>query len=250
VRTSERHQLKQDRFAQTTKDLITGAVEHRTVLVRSVAIAAFVAILAGGLWWYGNYRGEQANTELGRAMRTYDAPLRPPNTPATPDTPSFQSASERTQAAQREFQQVADRYSHTDAGKLARYMAGLTAIDAGDNATAEKNLKAVVDSGNSDLASLAKLALANFYRSSNRIPEAKRLYEELISAPTNVVSKPMAQLQLADLFAGNGQTAEANKLYEEIVKENAPVPGPPGKMPANAGSPTAASIAQQRLSGK
>ena len=45
-------------------------------------------------------------------------------------------------------------------GRIARYFAGITAHDMGDNADAEKALQMVAGSRSKEIASLAKLALA------------------------------------------------------------------------------------------
>jgi predicted negative regulator of RcsB-dependent stress response len=235
VRTSERHQLKHDRFAETTKDTISWAVEHRSVLVWSIVAAVIVVAAVVGSGWYWNYRNQDASAALGKAMETYNAPLRPPNAPASAETLSFVSAQERARAAHTEFQQIADRYRHTKTGKVAGYMAALTAIDMGDNKAGEEGLKQVAESGDKDLSSLAKMALAGVYRNTGRQKDALQLYKDMVEHPTGSVSKPMAQLELASLYEATNQGADASRLYDEIVKKN----------PRS----TAAALAQQHLQG-
>ena len=74
--------------------------------------------------------------------------------------------------------------------------------------------------GNKELASVAKLALAALYGNTNRTKDAVALYQELINQPTASVSKVTAQLQLAELYQANNQPLDAKRLYEEIKKEN------------------------------
>lgn len=231
MRTSERRQLKQDKFAETTKGLISSAVEYRASVVRWLVVAAVLVVGVGGSWWYWSYRTEQANEALGKAVETYNAAL----VPAGSNNPGidFHSALERARAAHQQFQQVADRYGHTRPGQMARYFAGLTAVDAGDPKNGEAELKQVAEAGNKDLAALAKLALANVYRGVQRNDEALRLYRELIDHPTASVSKPMAELELASLYEATNQTAEAGKVYDQIIVSDPQT--------------TAAGIAQQHL---
>jgi predicted negative regulator of RcsB-dependent stress response len=235
VRTSERRQLKQDRFAQTTGEIISEAVAHSRSVIITAILAAIVLALALGSGWYWNYRNQQANLALGKAMDSYNAPLRPPDTPAPEDTttPSFTSALERARSAHQQFQQIAAQYGFTKSGQAARYMAALTAIDMGDSKAGEGELKQVADSRNHDIASLAKLALAGVYSNSNRFKEALPLYQYLVSHPTDSVSKEMAELELASLYVASNQSGDATKLYNQLIKDN-----PKG---------AAASIAQQRL---
>jgi tetratricopeptide (TPR) repeat protein len=93
-------------------------------------------------------------------------------------------------------------------------------VELGDKATAERQLKDAASTRNSDLAALAKVALAAFYGNNNRTREAVDLYKELIDKPTTTVSKVMAQMQLASLYETSQQAVEAKRIYEQIVKEN------------------------------
>ena len=101
-----------------------------------------------------------------------------------------------------------------------RVVVNTTAVELGDKATAERQLKDVASSRNSDLAALAKMALAAFYGNNNRTKEAVDLYQQLSNKPTNTVSKVMAQMQLASLYETSQQPMEAKHVYEQIVKEN------------------------------
>ena len=109
-----------------------------------------------------------------------------------------------------EFQVVADHYSYTRSGRLARYYVGLTAMESGDTSTAERELKNVADAGNKDLAPLGKFALAALYRSQKRDADAIQLYRQLIDQPSDSVPKTMAQLELASLYEEK-QPAEAGR---------------------------------------
>jgi TolA-binding protein len=166
-------------------------------------------------------------------METYNAPLRPPNTPSSGDEISFPTALERARAARDQFNQVASQYGHTNPGRVARYMAALTTVDMGDNQSGEQQLQQVVAAGDPELSSLARLALAGVYRNTHRDKDALDTYQDLVSHPTVTVSKPMAQLQLASFYEATKQNSEAAKLYQEIAKEN------PGT--------TAASLARQHM---
>ena len=153
-------------------------------------------------------------------MRTLETQIRAAGTPETPNSPSFASSEERGNAAKKQLQAVVDQYPHTHTADIARYLLGTTAVELGDKATAERQLKDVASSRNSDLAALAKMALAAFYGNNNRTKEAVDLYQQLSNKPTNTVSKVMAQMQLASLYETSQQPMEAKHVYEQIVKEN------------------------------
>ncbi len=228
MRSYTRHQLKQNAFAETTVDTISWAVEHRSkLIIAGIVLVALVGLLLGG-WAFNNYRDQQARQELAAAISKYSAPIRPEGTPATPDVLSFASAQERAKTANAEFARIADKYSFTESGTLARYFEGLTFRDLGDAAQAEKQLREVTDSRHKEPASLAKLALASLYADTNRAQQAIAIYKDLIDHPTMSVGKATAQFQLASLYESTQQPGEAAKLYQQMQKESPT--GPSGQL--------------------
>lgn len=213
-----RRQLKEDKFVETAQGAAEWTAEHREPLIYG-AIAVIVIVLAtvGFLSWR-NKQIDAANIALGNSMRVFSEPVRPAGAPAAPDT--FASVPERAKAAQKQFKDVADKYSHTEAGSIAHYMEGVAALQAGDNSAGEQILKSVADSSNKNVAALAKMALANYYRSSNRASDATRIYKDLADHPTETVSKPAAQLAMAEIYEST-DPQEATTLYQQIQKENA-----------------------------
>jgi len=224
VRAQTRHQLKQDAFSRVTigaaEKTAHWSVEHRnTLTIAGIAVLVIAAVVAGG-WYYLSVQDEKASFDLSVAIRTLDTPLRPAGTPAQPDSPSFASVKERADAAKKQFQAILDKYPHTRTADMARYFLGVTSESTGNNAAAENYFKAVASTGNKELASVAKLALASIYGDTNRTKDAIVLYQELINQPTVSVSQVTAQLQLAELYQDNNQPLDAKRLYEQIKKDN------------------------------
>ncbi len=220
MRSYTRHQLKQDSFRTSTTETISWAVEHRSkVTAAVVAVVVVLAVLIGG-WAFINYRDQQASSELAGAMQKYDAPIRPAGTPASPEMLSFGSIQERAQAASADFTHIANKYSFTQSGRVARYFAGVTLHEMGDNTGAEKDLQDVAGSRYQEIASLAKLALASIYHDTNRDPQAIEIYKQLADHPTLSVGKSTAQFLLASLYEEANQPDQARKLYQQMQKEN------------------------------
>jgi TolA-binding protein len=224
VRAETRHQLKQDAFSRVTigaaEKTAHWSVEHRsTLLTAGIAVVVVLALVFGG-WYYLSTQDEKASLEFAQAVRTMDTPLRPAGAPAQPDVPTFTSAKERTEAARKKFQTILDKYPHTHTADMAQYFMGVTAAETGDNAAAERNFKQVASSGNRELASIAKLALASLYGNTNRVKDAVALYQELSNKPTSSVSKVTAQLELAELYQSSSQPLDAKRVYEQIKKDN------------------------------
>lgn len=232
MRRYTRQQLKEDRFQEATAETLDWAVGHQKVLIISAIVVLVVVGIVIGAWVYLQNQDTKASVDLGRAIRTYDAPLRPQGAPADPQQESFSSVAERAKAAQDEFKLVAQQFPHTRSADFAHYYIGLTAIDLGDNATAERELKEMSSTRDADLAALAKMALAGFYRNQNKQDEAVKIYKDLEAHPTATVPKVRAQLEMASMYEDK-QPDEARKLYQQIIKDD--VGGP------------AAQIAQGRL---
>ena len=224
MRAETRHQMKQDRFSRVTIDAAERtahwSVEHKSkLMVAAVVVAVAAAAVVGG-WYYLGQQDQKASLEMSQAVRTLDTPVRPPNMPAQPEAPSFASSAERATAAHKQFQAIVDKYPHTHAAEFARYFVGLTAADLGDNASAERELQRVISSAGSDVAALARMALASVYRNTGRDKQAIDLYKQLAAKPTSTVGKVTAQIELAATYRTDNQPLEAKRIYETIQKEN------------------------------
>jgi tetratricopeptide (TPR) repeat protein len=179
-----------------------------------------LAAASVGSWYYLNQQDQKASLEMSQAVRTLNTPVRPPNMPPQPEAPSFARSAERATAAHKQFQAIVDKYPHTHSAEFARYFLGLTAADLGDKAAAERELQKVVSSSDSDLAGLAKMALASVYRNTGRDQQAVDLYKQLAAKPTSTVGKVTAQMELAATYQADNQPLEAKRIYEIIQKEN------------------------------
>ncbi len=224
MRAETRHQLKQDRFSRVTIDAAERtahwSVEHKNkLIVAAIAVLAVVGI-AVGAWYYLGQQDQKASLDMSVAVRTLNTPVRPPNMPAQVDAASFASVAERATAAHKQFQGIVDKYPHTHSAEFAHYFIGLTDADLGDNASAERELQKVISSANSDVAALAKMALASVYRNTGRNKEAIELYKQLAAKPTTTVGKSAAQMELAATYQADNQPLEAKRIYETIQKEN------------------------------
>jgi tetratricopeptide (TPR) repeat protein len=230
--------LKHDQFIDTTKHGLEWASENRrSVLVTSALLLVVILVLVGGFTLY-NYRSGQASTAFGAAMQDYQTPLAPPGQPVPPGIKTYPSANARAKAANAEFLAVADKYGMTPDGKVARYFAGLTYIEAGQNDAAEAALKQVASGWNGNLSALAKLSLAQLYRQTNRDPQAIELYTQLTAKPTSTVPAGLAQLQLAELYESEGNPAKAKEIYAQLKDKDAK--GPAGQLAAQKLNPAPA----------
>jgi flagellar motility protein MotE (MotC chaperone) len=216
-----RRQLKEDKFAQTAQGAAHWASGHRQTVVWTIGLALIAILLAAGVIAWRSHQMEQANTGLSAAMRTLEAPLVPAGSPPPPadSGPTFTSIADRAKAAQKQFKEVADKYSTVSPGRIARYLSGITAMQAGDKTGAEQELKEAANFSDKDVAALAKMALASIYRSSNRVQEAVAIYKDLSEHPTVTVSKAQAQLELAEMYETT-DPQQAALIYQQLQKDD------------------------------
>jgi predicted negative regulator of RcsB-dependent stress response len=221
VQSYTRHQLKEDKFQEVTRGALAQAQAHRQQLVAAAIVVILIVVLAGGYFFWRSTQNDKASTGMGEAMNVYSAPLRTANAAVEPGQLTFDSAQQRSKEAEKKFEDVAQRYPHTDAGKDAAYMAAVTALEAGDYPAAESKFKAVADAGKKELSSLAKMGLASVYEATNRSNDAIKIYNELTSKPTDSVSRERAQFALATLYESK-DPAQAKKIYDQLASDKSP----------------------------
>ena len=213
--------LKQDHFLTTTGGGLHWTTENRrSVLITTAILLAVIvlAVLAGVIF---AHRSSAADTAFGAAMQTYQTRVAVPGQPALPGDKTFPSVKDRAMEANKEFLAVAGQYGSTKAGKNAAYFAGLTEMEAGQTGSAEAQLKKVADGWDKELASLAKLALADLYQQTGRDAQAVDLYNQMTDKPTDAVPAGLAQIELAALYTAQGKTELAHKIYAQLKDKDA-----------------------------
>jgi tetratricopeptide (TPR) repeat protein len=235
--------LKHDQFIDTTQHGLEWASENRhTVIVAGSIVLALLIIVIGGFVIYNN-RAQDASVAFGAAMQEYQTPIAEPGQPVPPGVKTYSAISDRAKAANQLFMAAADKYSMMPDGRTARYFGGLTYIETGNNAAAESTLKQVAGGWNNELASLAKLSLANLYRQTGRDSQAIDLYNELTAKPTTSVPAGLAQLQLAELYETQGKPEDAKKIYAKLKDKDGKSAA--GLLAAQKLNPSAAAAMQQ-----
>ena len=232
--TQTRHALKQDKFATATASSVSWLSGHRSGVLRYVISAAVVLVLGIGALVFWSMRSAAAETALGAALDIYSSPLAMPGAP--PEAGVYNSASDRSKEANRQFVAVVKDFGWLPAGAKAHYFAGVTYQELSQTGSAETELKAAAGSWDRNLANLAKMALAGLYRQTGRDTQAIDVYNQLAAKPSETVSAPVAQLALADLYASTGKQDQARALWAKV--KDADKDGAAG------------SIASQKLGGK
>ena len=199
---------------QATATSVSWVGDHRSGVVRWAIIGVVVlAVVVGGLVFW-NMKSTAADSALGAAMDTYDGPLAQPGAPA--ETGVYNNAKDRSTAANKQFQAVADQFGYLPQGAKAHYFVGITDQELGQTAAAETELKKSADGWDKNLSNLAKLALAGIYHQTNRDAQAIDIYNGLAAKPSTTVSAGVAKLDLADLYVAEGKQDQARKIWAEV----------------------------------
>jgi predicted negative regulator of RcsB-dependent stress response len=209
-----RKELKQDEVVLEVGKSVEFFQAHRQNLIVGAIVTAVIVLGGYGAYVLYNNRSDKAAEALGKAMQTYHAPVRPASLSDSPNEITFTTDKLRAEASLKLFQQVADQHSMMRAGKLAHYYAGLCQADLGNLPEADKELTAAVNSGDSYVESVARLALGGV-QAREKKADAEQTFRYLVDHPTDVVPKVMAQLALAD-YLGASKPADAEKIYKEI----------------------------------
>lgn len=212
--TQTRHALKNDKFALAAVHGADWLGEHKSSVLRWViGVVAGLALVVGGIAFWTT-RSSAAEAALGSAVDLYATPLAMPGAPAEPGV--YNTGADRAKEANREFVAIEHDFGWLPAGTKARYFAGVTYAEMGQNGAAEKELTAASHSWDHNVANLAKLALAGVYRQTSRDNEAIEIYNQIVAKPSTTVSAAVAQLDLADLYSAEGKTDMAKALWAKV----------------------------------
>lgn len=211
-----KEQLQHDHFTDAVSGVVVYARSHRENVLRWSIILGIVLILGGGAFWYAAYRNALRQQDLENAFAILEAPVGVPGQLGK----SFPTQDAKTQASMKVLQDVVTKDGGTRQGLIAQYYLGTLKAARQDTKGAETDLQAVANSS-SECAPLAKIALAQIFAGANRVSEAQALLRDIISKPTDLVSKAQAEILLAHLDE-TSNPQEAKKLLQSLRAETDP----------------------------
>jgi predicted negative regulator of RcsB-dependent stress response len=214
-----RKELKTDKFAQEVSHSVEFMAEHRRQITRYGTAAVVILVIAVAIYGYMQYRKTEAHKALNAALDIQNATVGP----QAPDgSLTFATQDEKDKALVKALSNVASKYGSMNEGDIAHYYLGTYNADKGNMSEAEKQFKVVVDSGNKNYASLAKLALADIYQSEGKQAEGEKFLRSLIDNPTIFFSKEEATIALARYIAPTNPQ-QARKLLEPLRADRSAV---------------------------
>ena len=211
-------ELRHDRFrdaAMTVFDRLGDRLEGKG---KPILYGLAAALAIGIAVWIGVWRHhkhtEEARQALGFAVKIATAQVSA--TPAaSPGGPSFISEQDRAQHAIVEFQKVAAKYGEPYRSE-ARYFVATSLLYI-DRDRATKELAELGKSSISEVATLAKFALAQAKEADAKYDEAAQLYNELAKQNSAQVTSATANLRLALVYQKQGKKKEASDILFRIV---------------------------------
>ena len=210
-------ELQHDRFRDTTIrifDRLGTLLEGRgRTILYGIGAVVLLAILVGVWVTWSRRKADEARRALGRGIAIASAPVTS-TSPLDPDS-SYANEQERAQKAIEEFQKVAAKYGDPYRTEARYFIAtNLLYVDR------EKGMSELAELGKSnstDIATLAKFALAQANEADGKLDEAAQLYSELATQNSVLVTPETANLRLALVYQKQGKKKEAVDILFQIV---------------------------------
>jgi tetratricopeptide (TPR) repeat protein len=227
MKSTDRHKLKENDFAQTvarTREM----VNERPRETATIAIAVLaVALVLGVFFAWKASRDGKATTLLATALAVAEAPIVTPPPPAPGSPPpvqppgSFRTERERLEASLPLLQRAADAYPDSDAGITARYRLAASLAELGRHAEAEQRYQEVVRKAGAKniYRHTARLGVGEAQLAQGKGDAAVATFREL-STDTNSslpVDGVLMQLGRAALVAGKKD--DATRAFTRVVDE-------------------------------
>jgi predicted negative regulator of RcsB-dependent stress response len=190
-----KEQLQHDQFTDAVSRSLDYITSNRERVIRWSIVAVIVLAIAGGAFWYSLHRRSVRQHDLQAAFTVLDAPV---GAATNQFGKSFPTQEAKTQASMKALSEVVAKDGGSREGFIAQYYLGTLKAAQNDNKGAESDLKAAADS-KTEIAPLAKIALAQVYATENKTAEAQDLLRSIVNNPTDLVSKAQAQVLLAHL---------------------------------------------------
>ena len=240
-------ELKHDRFRDTTMSLVDRTAERLEGKGRTILYALGGIVLAGILIllfmrWSGR-KSDEARAALGRAIDIATATVSTSTTPDPTTGTVFASEEQRAQRAIEEFKKVADKYGDPYRAEARYFMATNELIL--DRSKGIADLTELTNSSVSEVAALAKFALAQTKESDSKLDEAAQLYKSLASSNSPAITAETANLRLAKVYEKQGKKKEAADLLFNLVDASRKAKGPDNlPLPPSAAAREAATALQ------
>ncbi|HUR82340.1 MAG TPA: tetratricopeptide repeat protein [Thermoanaerobaculia bacterium] len=211
--------MKHDKFVDEIGALSVRARDNQRLLYTIAGAIVAIAVIAYGIYFYRSNRESQAQQALASAIDTADATISETK-PQTVTGPWFKTEAERNTASEKQFRDVQQNYSGTDAADVAGLYLARIAATKGDTATARKLLEDFV--GEHDDNVLVGAARFSLYQLRIENGEAAKVAEELnaeLAKTEPVLPGDSLLVLLAQAYDVQGNATKSKEAYRRITTE-------------------------------
>ena len=174
-----------------------------------IALVAIIVIIAGAIL-VNNYvikpRAEKASTILAKGQEYFN-------------NEDFDKALNGDKVNFPGFVAVANDYSSTDAGNLAKLYCGLCYAQLGKYEDAEKYLSDYSPADDQMVSPAAIGALGNVYAHLNQLDKAVSTLKKAAEKANNNTLSPTFLIQAGEILESQGKKADALKLYQQVKEK-------------------------------
>ncbi|HXE79132.1 MAG TPA: tetratricopeptide repeat protein [Vicinamibacterales bacterium] len=221
MKSTERHQLKEDKFLKTLHEAWISLERNRSRIL--LAIAAVVLVLAGigGYAWWRQQQDAKASAMLADALIVLETPS-PGDDPVTETGETGPRVSERArlEAALTKFMAAAEAYPKSQPGLAARYHAAAALVELGRYDEAAQRYQEVIDlDGKGVYGRVARLGLAEVNVRRGQYEPAINAFKELSLDTSGDLPVDGILMRLARTYQAAGRMPEAVQSFKRIAEE-------------------------------
>jgi tetratricopeptide (TPR) repeat protein len=224
-RLTRREIVQEDRIQMTLSWVFEWSSRNRYLLLGGAGLL-LLAMLGSYLWQnYQQQNSLQLQVRFAEALEIYHAPVgqetdSPAATAPNSGHYSFQTDQERRQQALESFNAIAEDYSSTNLGFLARYYVALVKHEMEETEEAKQILNSLIqESTQPDVRNLARNFLANVAQQESDREQASSLLQAILEDTSLSFPKETVILNLAQNSEAGGNTDEALKFYKRLLAE-------------------------------
>jgi TolA-binding protein len=222
MKAQERHQLKQNEFAEAAARLAEAARRNSRRLVVGLIAGAVLVAAVGGVFYWRSRTNNQAGARLAVALATAEAQIAPaPSVPgAAQAAGTYPTIEARSRAALQAFEEVARDYPSTPAGIAARYHAAGHMLALGQAVEAEARFRELAGDSDAGLyATMSRMGIAEALLAQNKYDEAIGILTELAAEREAAVPVDGVLMQLGRAQSRAGRPAEARAAFQRVLDE-------------------------------
>ena len=213
-----RKELKQDKIHDAIEHGAEAVFSHTTVLAVAILTVVLVAVGYFGWRFYTDRQTVQATAALDSASKAYSARVGTTPDPADPGETLYPTEVARAEDASLKFAAVAQKYPHTNPGRLASYYAALCYEDLERHNQAIEELKKISSSSDKELAAMAQYQMGVIYERTGKPADAIKVFRDLSDHASVFVPRPLVLLELAEVLRQSNPVEAAN-VYQQLKKE-------------------------------